>query len=54
VAGAAALVRARFPQLTAAQVKQRLERTAVDLSDKGWDPKFGHGRLDVQKALFAP
>lgn len=51
VAGVAALVRSRFPTLTAAQVKQRIEATAVDLGDPGYDPKFGHGRIDALRAV---
>lgn len=51
VAGLAALVRSQHPELTAAQVKQRIEASAKDLGDPGWDPKFGHGRIDARKAL---
>lgn len=51
VAGVAALVRSRFPQLTAAQVKQRIEASAKDLGDPGWDAKFGHGRIDAARAV---
>ena len=54
VAGVAALVRARFPTLTAAQVKSRLEATAHDLGDPGYDPKFGHGRIDARRAVLGP
>lgn len=52
VAGVAGLVRSRFPALTAAQVKQRIEASAHDLGDPGYDPKFGHGRIDAYRAVL--
>lgn len=51
VAGLAALVRSQFPALTAAQTKARIEATADDLGAKGFDPQFGHGRINALKAL---
>ncbi len=50
-AGVAALVRSRFPTLSAAQVKQRIEASAQDLGEPGWDAKFGHGRIDALRAV---
>lgn len=50
VAGLAALLYARG--LTdAAAVRQRLRQTTEDLGPPGWDPYFGHGRIDVGAAL---
>lgn len=49
VAGAAALLFASYPQLTAAQAKQRLIASATPLSG---DPFMGAKRLDVFEALF--
>lgn len=54
VAGAAALVRSQYPQLTQAQVKERLEKTAKDVIQKGIDPYSGHGRVDVARAVLDP
>lgn len=51
VAGAAALVRSQFPALTRAQVKARLEASADDLGAPGFDPVYGHGRLNIRKAV---
>ncbi|MEB3196024.1 MAG: S8 family peptidase [Candidatus Sericytochromatia bacterium] len=51
VAGLAALVRSAYPQLTAPQVKVRIERSADDLGAKGFDERFGWGRINAQKAL---
>ena len=51
VAGLAALVRSAEPGLTAAQVKQRIERTSDDLGAKGFDEKFGWGRINAVRAL---
>ena len=53
VSGAAALVRAKYPDLTAAEVVQRLTSTAVDKGDKGRDDYYGSGQLDLLAALTA-
>ncbi len=54
VAGAAALVRSQYPQWTQAQVKERLEKTAKDVIQKGLDPYSGHGRVDIARAILDP
>jgi type VII secretion-associated serine protease mycosin len=54
VSGAAALVRARFPSLSAAAVIARLERTAVPPGDGSRDPAIGYGIVDPFAALTAP
>ncbi|SEK88068.1 type VII secretion-associated serine protease mycosin [Rhodococcus maanshanensis] len=51
-AGTAALIRARFPQLTAREVMDRIERTAHAPAD-GWDPLVGHGVIDPAAAVTA-
>jgi type VII secretion-associated serine protease mycosin len=53
VAGAAALIRAKYPQLHAADVINRLLVTADDLGAPGRDPVYGYGRLNIVKALTA-
>ncbi|GGQ79478.1 type VII secretion-associated serine protease mycosin [Couchioplanes azureus] len=53
VSGAAALIRARYPELSAADVVQRLTATAVDAGEPGRDDVYGYGRLDLVKALTA-
>ncbi|HWH01752.1 MAG TPA: type VII secretion-associated serine protease mycosin [Pilimelia sp.] len=53
VAGAAALVRARFPRLSAAEVVHRLTATAVDRGARGRDEQYGFGVLDPVAALTA-
>lgn len=50
VSGVAALVRARFPKLTAKQVMQRIEATAHH-PPKGWDPLVGNGVVDILAAV---
>lgn len=52
VSGVAALVRSRFPELTARQVMQRLESTARP-AGTGWNPATGHGVVDPAAALSA-
>jgi subtilisin family serine protease len=51
VAGAAALVKQKFPSLTSAQIKQVLLQTADDLGPTGVDAIYGHGKLNVMNAL---
>lgn len=47
VAGVAALVLSQNPELSQAAVKARLESSADDLVAPGFDPRFGHGRVDA-------
>ena len=54
VSGAAAMIRAKYPDLSAAQVVERLTSTAVDRGDPGRDDYYGHGELDLIAALTAP
>ncbi|QSE97252.1 S8 family serine peptidase [Fulvivirga lutea] len=55
VAGAAALVRARFPDLSAQQVMERLRATADDIYTIGtnstYEGMLGKGRLNMLRAL---
>jgi membrane-anchored mycosin MYCP len=50
VSGLAALIRARFPALTARQVMQRIESTAHH-PPAGWDPVVGNGTIDALAAV---
>ncbi len=51
--GAAALVRARFPELSAPEVIHRLTATATDIGPPGRDDQCGYGVLNIVKALTA-
>ena len=51
VAGLAALLWSRHRDWTPAQVRARIEQSAVDLGPEGRDDWFGHGRIDLTKAL---
>ena len=51
VAGLAGLVRSQYPQLKQAEVKAHIEKLADDLGGKGFDPMFGHGRVNGLKAV---
>jgi type VII secretion-associated serine protease mycosin len=53
VAGAVALVRAKFPQLSAAEVIHRITATADDNGAPGRDDDCGFGELNIVKALTA-
>ena len=50
-AGVAALVMAANPQLSPSEVEAVLEDSADDLGDPGWDPLYGHGRLNAGAAV---
>ncbi|MEU7802421.1 S8 family serine peptidase [Micromonospora arborensis] len=54
LAGVAALVRSRYPDLDAANVINRLIRTARDAGVSGRDPEFGFGVVDALAALQRP
>ena len=53
VSGAAALVRAKFPDLSAQEVIHRLTATATDIGPAGKDDQCGYGVLNIVKALTA-
>lgn len=53
VAGAAALIRSRYPDLSAVEVVHRLTATAVDKGAPGHDDEYGDGVLDLLAALTA-
>ena len=47
VAGAAALILSKYPNLSTSQVRQRLENTATPLGDSFY---YGKGLINVQAA----
>ncbi|MEZ5837650.1 MAG: S8 family serine peptidase [Geminicoccaceae bacterium] len=51
VAGAAAVLLAAFPGRSGKQVVERMLSTADDLGTPGVDGIYGHGRLNMEKAL---
>jgi type VII secretion-associated serine protease mycosin len=53
VSGAAALVRSKFPELSAPEVIHRLTATATDIGPPGRDDECGFGELNILKALTA-
>lgn len=50
-AGVAAMVRAAYPALTAAEVKELLCATAADLYTAGRDDQTGYGAIDAEAAV---
>ncbi|RZT77886.1 type VII secretion-associated serine protease mycosin [Micromonospora violae] len=54
LAGVVALVRSRYPDLDAANVINRLIRTARDVGAPGRDPEYGFGAVDALAALQRP
>lgn len=53
VAGAAALIRSKFPDLPAQEVAHRLTATAIDKGPPGRDDEYGYGVIDLVAALTA-
>ncbi|MBQ1053471.1 type VII secretion-associated serine protease mycosin [Micromonospora sp. C32] len=53
VSGVVALIRSKYPDLDAANVINRIIRTARDAGPAGRDPQYGFGRIDPVAALTA-
>ncbi len=51
VSGVAALIRSKYPELSAGQVINRIVGTARDAGAPGFDTIYGHGVLDVAAAV---
>ena len=51
VAGTAALLLDKYPELSPADIKHHLEITADDLGTTGFNYQYGHGRLNAARAL---
>jgi subtilisin family serine protease len=51
VAGVAALVISANPSLSASQVTAVLKQSADDLGSPGWDPSYGAGRVNADRAV---
>ncbi|MGC8227885.1 S8 family peptidase [Pseudobacillus badius] len=51
VAGVASLLKSKYPQLTAYDIENILERTATDLGAKGYDTKYANGLVNPLAAL---
>jgi subtilisin family serine protease len=53
VSGVAALIRSKWPEMTASQVINRIVTTAKDAGAPGKDPLYGYGVLNAEAALKA-
>lgn len=53
IAGAAALVRSKYPTMSATEVIHRLTATATDKGPPGRDDEYGYGALNLLAALTA-
>ncbi len=51
VAGLAALILSKNPNLTNEEVRQIIRNGATDLGTSGWDPYFGYGRINAQGSI---
>jgi len=54
VSGTVALMLERNPALKPAEIKKKLESTALDLGSAGKDNDYGSGRIDASKAVSPP
>ncbi len=52
-AGLAAMMLSANPSLEPEMVASILKATAVDLGEPGWDPAYGHGRINAEMAVAA-
>lgn len=52
VAGVVALMKSRHPRLRPAEIKARLEATAIDLGQPGFDTAYGHGMVNAYRAVL--
>ena len=50
-AGVCGLIRSQHPDWNRLQVREALEKSATDLGDPGFDPRYGHGRVDAAAAV---
>jgi thermitase len=51
VSGLAGLLASHNPNRSAYWIRQRMQSTAKDLGPAGDDPRFGHGRIDADRAV---
>jgi thermitase len=51
VSGLAGLLVSQNPDRSPYGIRQRMQDTALDLGPAGYDPRFGYGRIDADKAV---
>lgn len=51
VAGVAGLIKSRYSWLNPYEIRTRIEKTADDVCEPGWDKRSGYGRLNAWRAL---
>lgn len=51
VAGLAALILKKYPNLSPSEVRNHIIYTSKDVNQPGWDLQTGHGKIDMEKAL---
>ncbi len=51
VAGLAGLIWSKAPSMSPDQVQDLIEDSAEDLGAPGWDPDYGHGRINIAAAM---
>jgi subtilisin family serine protease len=54
VSGVAGLLLSVAPNLSAQDIEDALFFGAEDLGSAGWDPEFGHGRVNAMHSLLSP
>jgi subtilisin family serine protease len=51
VAGVAALLKSFNSNASPGEIREAIERTAIDLGTSGRDDRYGHGLVDVEAAM---
>jgi thermitase len=54
VAGVAALIWSRFPNMSRDQVRVHLHKTADDMNASGFDEYYGYGRINANNSMRSP
>jgi len=54
VAGVAALILSQYPDMSAEDIRRRIQLSADDLGIPGYDYYYGYGRINAFKAVYTP
>lgn len=53
VAAMAAMIKSVYPDMTPADIRERLTSTAIDAGEVGYDVEYGHGIANIYQALMS-
>jgi len=46
------LIKSHNPEMTNFEIRERIEKSAIDIGPDGWDYEFGYGLVDFHRALL--